>query len=1649
MTYCIKNKTTKKDPNPSLKTVFSHHGLVLKRTLFFVISIFLFFSFCQNVRAISLSTEATIDINATYATANGTVVDLEGGTIIEHGHVWGTTADPEIVPTTPISHYKMNDNEATTTVIDTMGVNAGTAIRNTVDMTTAGKVNSALNFNGTNDYIYTTNAYTNPQSFSLTLWFKTSTASGKTIMGFESNRTGTSSSNHDRKIWMGSDGKIRFGWWTGSAVYITSGSTYYDNEWHFVVANYQNGSGSLYIDNKLQGTAGGTAQSYTGYWRIGSYKAGWVYGSNGYFPGLIDDVRIYNQALNADQISQLYNSGNGTENSDPISSHSQLGSKFSTGTFQSSLTALDPLTTYYVRSYAQASDGQLIYGDVQTFDTTEEPQMDHLEITGNATQTAGQSQTITITAKDQYDNTYTGFTGDQQIQIFGAQDALDGTIPTFTDKDSNEMELGLTPGYLTFTQGIATTELKLYRAETVELEAVEFVQRYSTTTDPDHDLNITVTPATLDANETSLSLPANQTTAGTENPITITAFDQYQNPLTAGGATMVITITGANSATPVVTDNTDGTYSANYTPTQGGTDQITATANANPIGQDTDGTSDGTFNLTVSSSSYDPAHSVISVTPTPTTAGSEATVTVTLYDPYDNPLTSGGETILITVSGTNSATPTVTDNTDGTYTASYTPTIKGTDQITATINTEPVGQDTDGTSDGTFHLIIGSAEDMNHLEITGNSTQTAGQAQTITLTAYDGYDNVYDAYNGDKPITFSGANVAPDNTAPTTTDKDDQAITLGQTTTLTFTEGIATTELILYKTETIQLEATDGAYSTQSDPDYDLDITVAPADLSAEDSILSLPQTSTDAGTENPITITAFDQYQNLLTAGGATMVITITGANSATPVVTDNTDGTYSANYTPTQGGTDQITATANANPIGQDTDGTSDGTFNLTVIAPEEDTSEEQELSLADSADGQLSLTVNVSDQEEQEISFDSKDDQATKIKEISLKAKDDKEVKGDIKIKKKKSKPDDVVFPSQIDACTIYTLVNIETDFSDSDLKKAKVTFRIPKGWLKENKLQKLLFVQGDKAHKNKTSILSAVLKKSTDTEDIYQASSDTLDAYWAVYGCEETATETIAPTSPTESSTTAPTTPTTPVTQDIDQDGLLEEVSYTDLLPTYTDPDNSSQLIDTITTDNSPGLIIDTNGDDQGDILWQSQDQTTLPLDPIDLTGDTTPELLIDTDGDDQYDYYYSPTQEETQAINDSAIDIDNDGQTEHFFDLDQNDDHTQFIDPDNSSTVEAILDGDNDSNTDYLINTGDSQLIYYDPDSRILSYTEEKEVNGSLRLTFDTDGDGKSDRYLDKDYQVKELSSRLSLIENTQTFITENKTAAATAAYVGMSLPVVQISLQLSRFQDILPLLKEVFLRIIGFLGYKRRRRQQGIVYDAKTGQPLPLTRVEVADQTTGKTKEVKITDKYGSIFFLVPAGDFKLSAFKPGYQVIFPPQTDQYYPNTYQGETLSYPKPDKIDKNLSLQRTQRPPSFLSKLLISQLFSFLFYLGFLANLLIFAFYPSYLNFFILLVYLYLALAKKITLGRVKWGTIQDKQGKPVAFATVKLTDQAGQLIGRAITDLQGRYLIIANAGQYLLTVTTTGEQPRTTQQRISLKERGEVKEKIRV
>lgn len=321
--------------------------------------------------ATTVSTQAVTGINATYATANGTLDDAGGATIVQHGFVWSSVdSNPTLAPPIAQSEWKMNDNAANTTVADSAGSNTGTAAQNTSAITTTGKINSAFNFNGSSDYIYTATQYSNPQIFSISAWFKTSTASGRKIVGFESNQSGTASASYDRQIYMGTDGKVRFGWHDGSVNTIASSSTLNDGNWHHAVATYNSGSASFYIDGNLQGSLFAVATGYTGYWRIGGYKtANWTNGSNGYFTGQIDDVRIFNSAITPDDVALLYNSGSGTESSDTDHPCSKLGPMSGAGSFSFPLGGLLPNTTYYVRSYVTDSDGTTTYGSAVSFTT--------------------------------------------------------------------------------------------------------------------------------------------------------------------------------------------------------------------------------------------------------------------------------------------------------------------------------------------------------------------------------------------------------------------------------------------------------------------------------------------------------------------------------------------------------------------------------------------------------------------------------------------------------------------------------------------------------------------------------------------------------------------------------------------------------------------------------------------------------------------------------------------------------------------------------------------------------------------------------------------------------------------------------------------------------------------------------------------------------------------------------------------------------------------------------------------------------------------------------------------------------------------------------------------------------------------------------
>ncbi|KKQ39019.1 MAG: Cell surface receptor IPT/TIG domain protein [Candidatus Moranbacteria bacterium GW2011_GWC2_37_73] len=83
----------------------------------------------------------------------------------------------------------------------------------------------------------------------------------------------------------------------------------YDNNWHqmiFVVENNDVDGSLLFVDGQQQAisttdTSGGAAIKT----RLDIGRSG----SSNYFNGSLDDVRIYNRALSASEISNLYNTG--------------------------------------------------------------------------------------------------------------------------------------------------------------------------------------------------------------------------------------------------------------------------------------------------------------------------------------------------------------------------------------------------------------------------------------------------------------------------------------------------------------------------------------------------------------------------------------------------------------------------------------------------------------------------------------------------------------------------------------------------------------------------------------------------------------------------------------------------------------------------------------------------------------------------------------------------------------------------------------------------------------------------------------------------------------------------------------------------------------------------------------------------------------------------------------------------------------------------------------------------------------------------------------------------------------------------------------------------------------------------------------------
>jgi len=183
----------------------------------------------------------------------------------------------------------------------------------TTSMTTMGKIEQGLKFDGADDYVNIGDSFdTLSSSFSFSLWFKASLTSSGNLIGKRQSGT-ASESGYDLRLYP--DGSLRsyFGDGTTGSDTADIGLGYNNGKWYHTVyvIDRANGKKKIFINGVLLSDVSfniSGSQNNSLPFLIGAVGTG-----NIYFSGTLDDVRAYNRALSAQEITQLYNTGAGSK----------------------------------------------------------------------------------------------------------------------------------------------------------------------------------------------------------------------------------------------------------------------------------------------------------------------------------------------------------------------------------------------------------------------------------------------------------------------------------------------------------------------------------------------------------------------------------------------------------------------------------------------------------------------------------------------------------------------------------------------------------------------------------------------------------------------------------------------------------------------------------------------------------------------------------------------------------------------------------------------------------------------------------------------------------------------------------------------------------------------------------------------------------------------------------------------------------------------------------------------------------------------------------------------------------------------------------------------------------------------------------------
>ncbi|MDX1697877.1 MAG: LamG domain-containing protein, partial [Thiohalobacterales bacterium] len=240
--------------------------------------------------------DAAFDVNA---------LNADGQTLMQRAIDWAAgTGAPN---TQPIAHWTFDESSGPT-AFDSVGGNDATLYGDA--SWTTGTINGAVDFDGSGDSVRTDNNFTPPPVGTVTFWMRVSgsPASHQRILGLDDTW-------EIRHVTTGTADGIPYGLVFDLGVtgvnteFVTTTTIDAPGKWYHIAASYDTTSDAyaVYVDGVLQKS--GTYPSALTVPAANLLSMGTRTGSSNYYDGMLDDVRIYDQFLSAEEIAELASGG--------------------------------------------------------------------------------------------------------------------------------------------------------------------------------------------------------------------------------------------------------------------------------------------------------------------------------------------------------------------------------------------------------------------------------------------------------------------------------------------------------------------------------------------------------------------------------------------------------------------------------------------------------------------------------------------------------------------------------------------------------------------------------------------------------------------------------------------------------------------------------------------------------------------------------------------------------------------------------------------------------------------------------------------------------------------------------------------------------------------------------------------------------------------------------------------------------------------------------------------------------------------------------------------------------------------------------------------------------------------------------------------